>query len=117
MAQIDDRLRDHAHLILKDVPDDVMSLDSKADAWDLWHQSRDSKELVQRLQNFNAPESVKTDLWNAKRQFSDPVPTPMDRVEQALHRMASMEPQVLESMERLPNVLKSLMENLQSSVE
>ena len=105
--------QDHARRILEGLPDQVMSMDSKADAWDAYYQSRHSQELAQKLANIDLPVQVKTDLWNAKRQFSDPVPTPMDRVEQALHRMADLDPNVLESMESKPNILKSLMSSLQ----
>jgi len=102
---------DHAFRILNGR--DGLTQDQRADAWDVYYQSRHSQELAQKLANIDAPEQVKTDLWNAKRQFSDPVPTPMDRVEQALHRMADLDPNVLESMESKPNILKSLMSSLQ----
>ena len=108
---------DHAKRILESVPDHVMSMDSKANGWVIFHSSRDSKELAQRLINFDAPEQVKTDLWNAKKQYSDPVPTPMDRATEALHRMASMDPNVLEIAERSPNILKSLMSSLRQDSE
>jgi len=108
---------DHAYRILNGIPDDVMSTDSKADAWDAFYQSHHSQELAQKLANIDAPEQVKTDLWNAKRQFSDPVPSPLDKVTEAVHRVAALDPNVLESMESKPNILRALMSSLRQGSE
>jgi len=108
---------DHAYRILNGIPDDVMSTDSKADAWDAFYQSHHSQELAQKLANIDAPEQVKTDLWNAKRNFSDPVPTALDRATAAVHRVAALDPQVLETMERSPHILNALMTHLRQSRE
>jgi len=104
---------DHAYRILKGIPDDVMSMDSKADAWQHYYDARDSKDLVNRLMNFDAPLNVKHDLYEAKKNFSDPVPTPMDRATDAVHRISALDPRVLEIAESHPNILKSLMASLQ----
>src|SRR5947199_2187399 len=40
---------------------------AQADAWDAFHQSKNEDDLTQRLQTINLPQSVKANLWDAKR--------------------------------------------------
>ncbi len=45
---------------------------SRANLWDVFHQAKNEDELATRLQNANIPQSLKADLWDAKRAANDP---------------------------------------------
>jgi len=106
--------QDHARRILEGLPDHVMSMDSKADAWDAFYQSHHSQELAAKLANIDMPVQVKQDLYEAKKNFSDPVPTPMDRAVEAIHRVSNLDPNVLEIAESHPHILGVLMNHLRA---
>jgi hypothetical protein len=42
---------------------------SRADAWDAFHNSANEDELAGKLQNMNLPQETKASLWDAKQKF------------------------------------------------
>jgi hypothetical protein len=96
---------DHAKRILTAAPD--MTDDQRAPAWEHFHSARDSKDLTARLTTVDVPPEVKAALVKAKA-INDPVPTHVDQVVEAIHRLAALDPQLLEISEAHPHVLKHL---------
>ena len=85
--------------------------DQRADLWDIFHQSKDSGELAQHLQPLDIPDDLKHHLFVAKdatAPASEPKVPPVDKVTAAIHRVAQIDPKVLDLAETHPNVLKTL---------
>jgi hypothetical protein len=97
---------DHAKRILTAASS--MNDDQRADSWDHYHSAQDSKDLTTRLNTVNAPDDVKASLVSAKK-LSDPKLTAVDKVVDAIHRLAAMDPRTREIAESHPAVLKALL--------
>jgi hypothetical protein len=80
--------------------------------WDGFHDSRTSADLAKKLANYSeVPDAVKHDLFVAK-QKTDPAPTWSDRVEravEAIHKVAAMPSEHVETSEKHPKVLAAVM--------
>jgi hypothetical protein len=98
------RLHDHAKDILTPAP---ITQDQKAGAWDHFHTTKSSAELTGRLHSLPLPEDLKQQLVNAKK-YNDPVPTHVDKIITAIHRMAAMDPRLLDLAEKNKTVFKYL---------
>jgi hypothetical protein len=94
---------DHAAPILAGDPE--LSNDQRADLWDAF-ATKNPEELVQHLQPLAIPEDTKNRLYQAK-QASMPAPDPLDKVSQAVSRISQLDPQIRETAEAHPNLLKA----------
>lgn len=104
VQEIEPRVQDHAKRILESVP---VSQDTKADLWELWHSSKSSNELAEHLATVDIPDTLKHDLWAAKKA-TDPKPSVLDRAIGALHRVAEINSAARKAAESHPSVLKLL---------
>src|ERR1700676_268675 len=104
MASPTSPFMDHAAPVLAGEP--TINDQQRADLWDAFH-TKSPEELVQHLQPLAVPDDFKHKLFTAK-QASMPAPEPMDRVAEALTRIKSIDPAVLDVAEQHPNVLKAM---------
>ena len=97
---------DHASPILSAEP--TITDQQRADLWDVFYQSKDPNELATKLTPLLVPDDLKHKLWTAKQAVS-PVPAvpPLDKVAQAAARISQLDPQVRETAEAHPNLLKA----------
>ena len=107
---------DHAFPVLYGEPTFGKDDEKRSQLWDLFHSSRDVNELAQQLPEGLHPDFVRSFL-KAKSKPSVPAATPMDKAVEAVHRVAALDPQVLETMERSPHILNALMTHLRQSRE
>jgi hypothetical protein len=104
---IDPRLHDSAKDILSNAPLDD---ETRADAWDSFHSVRTAQELSGRLANMNLPSDVAESLIQAKK-LSEPEAPPALA---AIQHLATIDPEVLDRAEKYPNVLRHLVQAIQS---
>lgn len=79
----------------------------RADLFDIFHGSKDSNELAQKLQPVPIPDATKQLLFDAKKR-STVQAEPIDKAMDAVKRVGSLDPKVLDLAEAHPNVLKVL---------
>jgi hypothetical protein len=96
---------DHAAPILAGSPD--LNDDQRADLHDIFYDSKDHNELARHLQASVAPDSVKQQLFDAKKK-SMPAVEPLDKATAAITRIGQIDPKILELAEKYPNVAKIL---------
>ena len=86
--------------------------EDRANLWDVFHNSKDSSELAQKLQPMTAiPDNLKHKLFVTKDATAPPVPVkvaPIDKVTDAIKRISQLDPKVVDLAESHPNVLKTL---------
>jgi hypothetical protein len=106
------RFVDNAYPILRDDP--RLPSDTRADIWDLFHiHSKDAAELAQHLQTIpGLPDDTRAQLIAAKTAN----PTSMeydnvDRVVQAVERMAKIPPKSLDLAEQHKNIFQIILDN------
>ena len=112
---VNPKFTDNAFPVLYGEPTFGKDDEKRSQLWDLFHSARDANELAQQLPEGLHPDFVKNFL-KAKNKPSvqpDTPPTQMDKTVDAIHRVAALDPSVLETMEAHPNILKSLMSSLQ----
>jgi hypothetical protein len=95
--------QDHAAPILQGEP--TITDQQRSDLWDAFH-SKSPDELVQHLAPLAIPDETKHKLFQAK-QASMPVAPPVDKVTEAVQRVAALDPKVLDIAESHPNILKA----------
>ena len=83
--------------------------DDRESLWDLFHNSKNSNELAQKLQTIAVPSDTKHKLWAAK-QATAPVTSPVDKVTEALNRLKQVDPDTLALAEKFPNVTKAFID-------
>ena len=81
---------------------------TKGDLWQHFNDAPHSRDLIKRLIPYDAPISVKDELLAAK-QATDPVPTHMDKIVEAIYKLASMNPQARSLAESHPAILKAFL--------
>jgi hypothetical protein len=86
------------------VPDGVL-----AEAWDAYHQSKHSNELVTKLAGLNLPDGIKHQLYQAKVDSTPPL-TAVDKVFDAINRLGTLDPKVRDIAENHPTLLKSFLD-------
>jgi len=96
---------DHAAPILAASP--YVNDDERADLHDVFHNSKDHNELARQLQTIAVPDDLKHKLFQAKK-LQSPEPAPIDKATEAINRVGSIDPKVLELAEKYPNVTKIL---------
>lgn len=96
---------DAAAPILAGAPE--LNDDQRADLHDIFHGSKDSEELVQKLQSYKAPDHVKASLFDAKHA-SMPGQEPVAKTLAAISKVKEIPADVLDLAESHPNVLKAL---------
>jgi hypothetical protein len=94
---------DHAAPVLSGDP--TLSDDQRADLHDAFYQ-KDPAALTAHLQTLAIPDDTKHKLFQAKQASMPPTP-PVDKVTDAVHRLAAIDPQTLEIAESHPNLLKA----------
>jgi hypothetical protein len=94
---------DHAEPILRNAP---ISDEDKANLWDVFHNSKDPDELIQRLHPLAVPDQVKTDLYEKKKKLQ-PI-GPVDTAVSALNRMRDLPSEVLDLAEAHPKIASLL---------
>jgi hypothetical protein len=83
--------------------------EDRADLWDVFHNSKDSGELAQKLQPMNVPDDLKHKLFVTKDATAPAAkPAALDKVTAAIQRVKDLDPKVLDLAETHPNVLKAL---------
>jgi len=84
--------------------------EDRANLWDVFHNSKDSSELAQKLQPMTAiPDDLKHKLFVTKDATAPAAkPAPLDRVTAAISRISGLDHNALELAETHPNVLKAL---------
>jgi hypothetical protein len=95
--------QDHASPILQGDPS--LSDQQRSDLWDAFH-SKNSDELVQHLAPLVIPDETKHKLFVAK-QAAAPVAPPVDKVTEAVQKMANLDPKTMDLVEAHPNLLKA----------
>lgn len=96
---------DHARPILDSDP--ALSDEHRADLWDIFHSSKNADELAHHLQPLSVSDATKQALHEAK-QKNTPEPAPADHIVNALTRLSTMDPKILELAESHPNILKTI---------
>ena len=100
---------DHAAPILAGDP--AITDEQRSNLWDIFNQSKDANELAKRLgapEHLMVPNDTKQRLFEKKRSLSQlPAAAPIDKVTDAIHRIAQMDPQEREVAETHPNLLKT----------
>ena len=94
---------DHVAPILQAEPS--INDQQRSDLWDAFH-SKNADELTQHLATLAVPDDLKHKLWAAK-QASAPAAPPVDKVTEAVQRLAAMDPKTLDVAESHPNLLKA----------
>jgi len=102
MASSTSPFMDHAAPILSAEPS--ITDDQRADLWDAFH-TKNADELIQHLAPLAIPDDLKHKLWQAK-QASLPIPSPTDKVTDAVQKIANLDPQARKIAESHPNLLK-----------
>jgi hypothetical protein len=105
---MDRRLVDWAHPLLQNAP---ISEESKANAWNAYHDSKSSTELMDKLAPLDLPNDIKHALYLAKVK-STPI---FERAVQAIVSLARLDPDVLDKAEKHPVVLKHVADAMQST--
>jgi hypothetical protein len=83
--------------------------EDRADLWDIFHNSKDSSDLANKLQPMNVPDDLKHKLFVTKDATAPAAkPAPVDKVSAAIARVRDLDPKALELAETHPNVLKAL---------
>jgi hypothetical protein len=100
--------QDQAELLI-DKDGEDLTQDEKANLWDDYHAAKNPTELVQRLQNHNVSNALKSALWNAKN-LTAPSQSPADKVSDALRRIAKVDPATLAVAEKHPTVTKAILD-------
>ena len=95
---------DHAAPILAGEP--TIDDNQRADLHDAFY-SKNADELAEHLKPMAVPDDFKHKLWTAKQQSAPAVPT-VDKVTDAMTKLAQIDPKVLEVAEAHPNVLKAM---------
>lgn len=95
---------DHASPVLNGDPN--LTDEKRASLWDIFHGSKDPNELAQKLQSIDASNETKHSLFMAK-QASSPAPAPLDKVTDAVQKMANLDPKMMDLVEAHPNLLKA----------
>ena len=94
---------DHAAPVLAGEP--TINDQQKSELWDAFH-SKSPDELIQHLTPLSVPDEFKKRLLDAKHA-SMPVKPPVDKVTEAVQRVAALDPKVLDVAESHPNILKA----------
>src|SRR2546430_15663208 len=99
---------DHAYVVLQDAP---ITTDKKADIWDEVYGATNADDLARSLEAFDIPTHLVAALVTAKRLLDaeNPTPSHADKVVATAHRMAQMDPKLLDVIEKHPNALKHLL--------
>ena len=107
---------DNAFPILRGDP--VLSPQDRSDIWDLFHvHSKDAGELAQHLQSVpGLPDDTRAQLIAAKSKPSVEYDN-LDRTVQAIHKLAALPSQVLETAEAHPHVLGHYVNQLKGTEE
>jgi hypothetical protein len=84
-----------------------ISQDALADGYDAYHAAKDPGELQQLLSRIELPNETKSALLQAK-EVTQPMPTAVDRVVNALNTLSKMDPVVRSTAEAHPTVVKML---------
>jgi len=95
---------DHAEPILRGEP--AITDDQRSQLWDIFHGSKDPNELVSKLMPMAVPDDLKQQLYD-KKKLSVPAVAPLDKVTDAVNRIAQLDPKVRETVEASPNLLKA----------
>ena len=83
--------------------------EDRANLWDVFHGSKDSSELANKLQPMAVDNELKHKLFVAKDATAPAAgPKPLDKVTAAIARVKALDPEALELAEQHPNVLKAL---------
>ncbi len=94
---------DHAAPILAGEP--TINDQQRADLHDAFY-SKSPDELTQHLSTLAVPDDLKRKLFDAK-QASMPVAPPVDKVTEAVQKMANLDPKTMDLVEAHPNLLKA----------
>lgn len=94
---------DHAAPVLASEP--AITDQQKSDLWDAFH-SKSPEELIQHLTPLAVPDDLKKRLIDAKRA-SVPTSAPVDKITDAVNKIAHLDPQVRQTAEASPNLLKA----------
>jgi predicted HD phosphohydrolase len=103
---------DPAEVIIEKHGEDL-SPEQRADLWQTFHSSATPEILAQKLQPHNVSNALKHELWAAKHMTA-PQPSHLDKISEALHRVARLNPEVLEAAKNNPTVAKALISAIQS---
>jgi hypothetical protein len=96
---------DHAAPILAGEP--TITDQQRADLHDAFY-TKNSDELVNHLTPLAIPDDLKRKLFDAKQLSSPPAKIdPVDKVTAAVQKLASLDPQVRQTAEASPNLLKA----------
>lgn len=102
---VDSPFYPHAERILTPAP---ITQDQKADAFDHFYAAKTPQELSTRLQALGLPAEVHSALVDAKTA-SMPVKSHMDKIVEAVNKLAAMNPQLREIGESHPALLKAFL--------
>jgi hypothetical protein len=94
---------DHAAPVISSEP--AIDDQQKSDLWEAFH-SKSPEALIQHLTPLAVPDDFKRRLLEAKRA-SLPAPAPVDKVTDAVNRIAKLDPQTRQIAEGSPNLLKA----------
>ena len=80
----------------------------RAGLWDLYHSAQNETELAQHLAEMPIPDRLKNQLVAAKTALK----SKLDRTAEAIRRIRTIDPKVLEIAEAHPAVLKHFTESI-----
>lgn len=106
--------RDPAEAILRGDPS--LTDEHRATLWTIFHEAKNPDDLAQRLQWHSASNQTRHLLVQAKG-LTAPTPDPVDRIVDALHRVAALPRNVLEMAEMYPVGTKSLIQAAQKDFQ
>jgi len=98
---------DHAAKIL--AADPTIDQETRADAWDFYHAAITPDELIRNLSSLEIPDTARQKLLAAK-QVTAPAVTQVDKVAQALSKMAKVDPQTLALADKFPKIAKMVID-------
>ena len=89
--------------------DTALDDQSRADLWDVFHNSKSGEELASKLQPLTAvSDDTKARLYDAKR-LATPAVDPVEQTLSTIRRLAQIEPAVADFAEKHPNLLKTFL--------
>src|SRR5271156_622751 len=114
--EIDPRVLDHAkEILMRAGMIHEITEETAAKIWDEYFTAKNSEDFAERLNKIDAPNALKSEIWQAFEQFRNPKPSHLDRVVAAIHGMKHLassstrgEKSPLDVAERHPNVLRAL---------
>jgi hypothetical protein len=98
---------DHAHAIL--AADPTLDQETRANAWDAYHNSRSLEDLVRNLSPLEIPDTTRQTLLVAK-QVTAPTQSNAEKVANALHQMSQIDPALLDMAEKHKHVAKMMID-------